>query len=461
MKQILLIFFLAISIMSSAQTAAEAERLFNSKQYQKSLSIYEQLLKRRSSDALLNYKAARSAYELGDYFAAAHYFEKSGNKYSLTPYYLGESLILSYQFEKAIPALQAFIDGKSTDETKRTYCTELLKKAEVGRKLMKRVQDIAIIDSSIVNKADFLKFYKFSADLGSITQQQVKLGKKNGDKISFVTQRDDRKCFSDTTNGNFNLYSSYKLMGKWGASSSLSATLNTSANENYPFLMPDGITLYYASDGENSLGGYDIFMTRYQASSKDFLSPDNVGFPFNSEANDYMMVLDELQKTGWFATDRNQPTGKIAIYSFQLNDEKSYLSTTDSVELYQVAKLQKFKLAKSKKTITTTKLTKPSSKQLANIIINDSIQYADVSEFKSVKAQVAFNEALLMEQELKELKQLIDDSRKAYATAETTQKQALAEKLNQLEPLSIQLQKDVFNKKKDAINQEQKFLENR
>lgn len=458
MKQLLLLISLTITIFATAQSAAEAEKLFNNKQYQKSLAVYEQLLKRRPADALLNYKAARSAYELSNYFVAAHYFEKSGNKYTLTPYYLGESLALSYQFEKAVPALQQFIASKSADEQKRTHAETLLKTAEIGRKLMKRVEDITIIDSSIVAKADFLKFYKFSADLGTLNREAVRLRNKITDKIIFTNQRDDRTCFSDTANGNFNLYTSYKLMDKWGAKTSLSKNLNTTANENFPFLMPDGITLYFASDGENSMGGYDIFMTRYAASSKDFLAPDNVGFPFNSEANDYMMVLDELQKTGWFATDRNQPTGKVAIYSFQLSDAKKYLTTTDSVELYQVAKLQKYKLAKSKKT-QPTKTTMLASDNQKNIIINDSTRYGDVSEFKSTKAQLIYNEAQLMQNELTELKNLIATSRQAYANAETSQKQALASKINQLEPLYIQLQKDLISKKKGAINEEQKYLE--
>lgn len=459
MKQLLLLISLTITLFASAQTAAEAEKLFNNKQYQKSFAAYEQLLKRKPTDALLNYKAARSAYEMGDFFAAAHHFEQSGTRYNLTPYYLGESLVKSYQFEKAIAALQLFVAGKSTDEQKRTHAFELLKTAEIGRKLMKRVEDIAIIDSSIVAKADFLKFYKFSADLGTLNREAVKLRAKVADKVTFINQRDDRKCFSDTVNGNFNLFGSYKLMGKWGAVTSLSKSLNTAANENYPFLMPDGITLYFASDGENSFGGYDIFMTRYAAASKDYLAPDNIGFPFNSSANDYMMVLDEQQKTGWFATDRNQPTGKVAIYSFQLSEEKKYLTTTDSVELFKVAKLQKYKLAKSKKTPVPTKTTKLVSLHLANIIVNDSTRYADVSEFKSTKAQLAYNEAQLMENELKALELLMADNRKAYATVDPTQKQALTAKINQLEPLITELKLAILKKNKDAINEEQKYLE--
>lgn len=43
--------------------------------------------------------------------------------------------------------------------------------------------------------------------------------------------------------------------------------------------MADGVTLYYASDGEGSLGGYDIFVTRYDSESSSYLRPDNIECP--------------------------------------------------------------------------------------------------------------------------------------------------------------------------------------
>lgn len=60
------------------------------------------------------------------------------------------------------------------------------------------------------------------------------------------------------------LYSRIRLLDGWSEPEPL-MSLNEQGNVNYPFLMSDGITLYYASDGEGSLGGYDIFVTRYDS----------------------------------------------------------------------------------------------------------------------------------------------------------------------------------------------------
>lgn len=109
------------------------------------------------------------------------------------------------------------------------------------------------------------------------------------------------------------LYSRIKLINNWSDPEPLN-TLNEQGNVNYPYLMADGVTLYYASDGEGSLGGYDIFVTRYDSESSSYLRPDNIGMPFNSPANDYMYVIDELNNLGWFASDRYQPEDKVCIY---------------------------------------------------------------------------------------------------------------------------------------------------
>lgn len=82
------------------------------------------------------------------------------------------------------------------------------------------------------------------------------------------------------------------------------------------------MTIYYASDGDGSMGGYDIFVTRYNTNTDTYLVPENVGMPFNSPYNDYMYVIDEYNNLGWFASDRYQPEDKVCIYVFVPNDSK-------------------------------------------------------------------------------------------------------------------------------------------
>ena len=82
-------------------------------------------------------------------------------------------------------------------------------------------------------------------------------------------------------------------------------------------MLSDGSTLYFAAEGdiENALGGLDIYMTRRDETGA-FFSPTNVGMPYNSPYNDYMMAIDDAAGLGWWATDRNAPDGMVTVYIF-------------------------------------------------------------------------------------------------------------------------------------------------
>ncbi len=462
MRFLFITFLLTYSLFSVAQSAIEAEALFNNKQYAKAEIMYESLLKRKPNDALYNYRYARCNYELKNYEAAIQHFELVGSRYPLKDLYLGELYFTTYQFEQSIVAYKNYLSDLEPDDKKIVEIEHLIKKSELGAKLLNRVEDITLIDSSIVNKSDFLRFYDLNNELGTLSQQSIRLTNKAiHDKIIFTTQRGDRRFFSDSIKGNMNIFTSYKLMDEWSPAVSASSVLNTKANENYPFLLLDGISLFFSSDGENSLGGYDIFLTKYSSSTKDFLTPDNVGFPFNSTANDYMMAIDELHKTGWFATDRNQNSAKVVIFKFEYNDPKVYFKTEDSLLLRKVAQLKRYKTSKKNK-IGTGKINKSEIENLKTekyIIINDSVVYNSPNQFQQTIALQLYNETEVMANELKKLKETVNAARIAYDNAiATNEKEKLAVQIRLLEPAIFQLTKDISNKKKEAINKEINFL---
>lgn len=83
---------------------------------------------------------------------------------------------------------------------------------------------------------------------------------------------------------------------------------------SYPFLMADGVTLYFAADGEESLGNLDIFISRRDEDG--FLQPSNIGMPYNSPYNDYLYAIDEQNGVGWWVTDRNCIPDMVTVYTF-------------------------------------------------------------------------------------------------------------------------------------------------
>lgn len=463
-KRLLIVFYIFLVVGVSAQTASEGEVLFNNKQFAKARIVYEALLKKKPNDALNNYRLARCCYELNDYETAIKHFELSGPKYPLKNLYLGELYFNTYRFELAVQAYQTYLSTLKPDDKAIKDLEVALKKSELGAKLLNRVEDIAIVDSMLVNKKDFLKYYQLSSEAGSLKQTVIKQNQKQiVDKIEYTTERGDRKFFSDSVAGKMNLFSAIRLLDAWGTSAPLSKTINTSANENYPFLMLDGITLYFASDGENSLGGYDIMITRYSPVSKDYLTPENVGFPFNSTANDYMLAIDEQRGLGWFATDRNQSSDKVMIYKFIPNKEVRIVKVTDNDSLRYLAGLKVYRKGKLRMNdqINTqgTEPVESVDNDLYEIVINDSTIYKHVTDFKSPEALNKFKEWKKLSFELKSAKQLIDQKREQYVNvSDDAQRTKLTQEIVQLESKISLLEKNISAKLTEISNEELKYL---
>lgn len=465
MKPRILYILLFFSPVLMAQSASEAEALFNNKQYLKAKNVYESLLKKRPKDALNNYRFARCCYEIKDYEPAIKHFELVGNKYPLKDLYLGELYFATYRFEESLTAYQAYMATLAPEDKKYAETEAKLKKTEMAAKLLKRVEDIAILDSVVVNKNEFLRYYKFSSELGTLMQERIKLNaRQSQDKVIYTTQRGDRLCFSDSLQGNMDIFSSFKLLDSWSAPVSISNAVNTGANENYPFLLLDGVTLYFASDGENSIGGYDLFITKYASTTQDFLVPENIGMPFNSPANDYMMVIDEQQRTGWFATDRNQPAGKVMIYKFIPNETKILFRTEDKDLLRRVAQLKVNRKAENVNMypVETLQQEETANEAEFSVVINDSTIYTHFEQFQSTQALSRLKEWFKMKKELQSLKDELQRMREHYSIVQKTEeKNILMRKILNSEQKLIDLEKLAQQKLLEACNLEVKFIDNK
>ena len=464
--KLLIVIFLSTFIFSdlAAQSAAEGETLFNSRQYAKAKTVYGALLKRNPKDALNNYRYARCCYELKEYETAITHFELSGTRYPLTPMYLGELYFHTYRFAESVAAYQSYIQTLEAENPQIQEFEKKIQTSELGERLLNRVEDIAIIDSMVVNKNEFLRFYKQSRETGSLTQERIRLiNKQIHDKITYTTERGDRSYFSDSIKGNMDIFTSFKLLDEWSKPVSISKNINTAANENYPFLLLDGLTLYYASDGEGSLGGYDIFYTRYSPPAKDYLNPENVGFPFNSPWNDYMMVMDDLQKIGWFASDRHQPAGKIVIYKFELNSTKKYFRSEDAEQTRLVARLVKSRKAdknKFKNVIETVGPEKEIEKEDFFIVINDSTVYHQLDQFQSMKALDIFKACISLTEEQNTLQNELNKLRIDYTSTDNQEEaDKLADIIRAKEQLWLSNEALIKSKYIEASNEEIKFID--
>ena len=176
-------------------------------------------------------------------------------------------------------------------------------------------QQIVIIDSIVTSKDQFLASIRMSAESGKLmTTGSFYRNNQNG--ILHLNEMGNKVYFSQPDGHQLQLYTADKLGNEWSRPQRLEGISEGIDEASYPFMLTDGVTFYFAGKGEESIGGYDIFMTRYDSRSGSFLKPENIGMPFNSEANDYMYAIDEANRIGYFVSDRRQPEGKVCIYIF-------------------------------------------------------------------------------------------------------------------------------------------------
>ncbi|MDE6346122.1 MAG: hypothetical protein K2L55_05580 [Muribaculaceae bacterium] len=186
------------------------------------------------------------------------------------------------------------------------------------RSMLDRVEKIVVFDSITVDKDAFLDAYRLSPEAGSLNYPDILPEDTDySDPTVVYCTEDGREMLWGIQNDEsiFTLQSMHRLADNtWEKPESVGDHLGQGSDANYPFLMPDGVTLYFASDNEESLGGLDIFVSRNNGTG--FLQPQNIGMPYNSPYDDYMLAIDELTGVGFWASDRNRLGDKITIYLF-------------------------------------------------------------------------------------------------------------------------------------------------
>ena len=114
------------------------------------------------------------------------------------------------------------------------------------------------------------------------------------------------------------IFCSQLIDGQWSKPKPLH-NVNTDANEMSPFLSIDGTTLFFASDRDNSMGGYDLFFSRRDRKG-EWGTPSNIGFPINTEANEICFVVDDDGSRAYLSSDRDGGFGGYDVFSCQVEN---------------------------------------------------------------------------------------------------------------------------------------------
>jgi len=102
-------------------------------------------------------------------------------------------------------------------------------------------------------------------------------------------------------------------LNDWGPATNLGPTLNTKYNEEAVLIHPDGKTLYFSSEGHQTMGGYDIFKSTLGDDGK-WSTPENIGYPINSVDDDVFFVINASGRRGYYSSFKADGNGEKDIY---------------------------------------------------------------------------------------------------------------------------------------------------
>ena len=340
-------------------------------------------------------------------------------------------------------------------------------------------QQITIIDSIVTDKDQLLSHLLLSDETGRILSSSAFWGKGDSTTV-FVNEMGNKAYFSQPDDSlKQQLCTSDLLGGEWSKPQLLNGISEGISETAYPFMLADGLTFYFAGKGEESIGGYDIFMTRYDAHNNSFLKPENIGMPFNSEANDYLFAIDEYAHIGYFVSDRRQPEGKACLYIFipqssrktydpivytpaeirGFADISSIADTWGNGEERNAALARYHAISINNMKATNTD-AQPDDNTVASLelVINDALTYSSARDFRSREAAVLYKQLIEARQQLCLLNEQLEKSRSFYPQAAGAEKKTLQREILQAEVEVTKLYSRIGTLEKEARNAEIKVI---
>lgn len=141
-----------------------------------------------------------------------------------------------------------------------------------------------------------------------------------------VTAMQDMLVFSSNRSddgfGGRDLWYCKKLPnGEWGLAMNMGSVINTNFEEDSPFITADGKTLIFSSQGHTSMGGFDIFRSDFEDGA--WTVPENIGYPINTSEDDVFFVLNPDGRTAYYSSRMDGGYGDTDIYRLKLDRQRA------------------------------------------------------------------------------------------------------------------------------------------
>ena len=459
----------------SAQTLQQGRTYFSQGNYEKAKPIMLKFLKQKPDDASRNYWYGVCCMETGEQAKAIPYLKKAADKKIFKANrVLGEYYLEKEDYQSAITYFEAFVSGISTDkelhdpalEARFTTMADSLK---MVFRMVRNTSRVCFIDSFKVAKDELIGSYILGESTGSISNtsdffEDIDRGE------AFLPEMGQTLYYSKPGNdGRFHLYTQYRSFDRWTDETALGG-LETDGDLRYPFILNDGVTIYYAATGSESLGGLDIFVSRYNSATGKYLKPENIGMPFNSEANDYLYVIDETNDLGWFATDRNQAQDSVCVYVFIPTEgrQKYNYEGGDTLAIHRAARLVSIsetqadlnavRAARQRLTLLRYELAEKAEQGSFAFMIDDFTTYHELSDFQNKDAAQLYERYRELKHQYETDAAKLEKQRDDFSAASKQEKERMRAQLLEYEDKVLKAENQVSKMENDVRTAEINYL---
>ena len=232
-----------------------------------------------------------------------------------------------YCFEESLSmyseALASLGDSLGTyqDSILKLKISDKVLRSENGRNMTRFVYSPNVIAKHKFSLSDFFLYYPLQDRSWRDVPAQLDSLRDSYSRAIYAPAEDKVIYYSAADqDGIRNIYRTTFADTVWTLPALLNEQMTSDSNEIYPMLSPDGKSMYFASQGLYGVGGYDLYMSEWDESANDWSVPVNMGFPYSSPSNDFLLVNSEDGRYTIFASDRECSNDSVWVYVLEYDN---------------------------------------------------------------------------------------------------------------------------------------------
>lgn len=240
----------------------------------------------------------------------------------------GRLAYLNYDFPQAEKLYEKYADSRKKSADGMELLGTFEKQLGIAKGCLDNVSKLRLISKKYVPFDNFINSIRLPRSAGRILPgDSIPEGLSSEIPLSIYSSEDgDYLLWAQ----NDSLFESSRLTDEsWQTPEPLTGLGEGVSIPDYPFLRPDGASIYFASEGPDSMGGYDLFVAGRDTDTGEFLAPRNLGMPFNSPYDDYLVAIDDENGLAWLVSDREQRDGEVTVYLYMFEENRSNHSRED------------------------------------------------------------------------------------------------------------------------------------